>query len=248
MNTLLNERLGKSGKTSKMVALAEKSVSGHLNGFTGIFDVTELSDVETAALEQILLHHATDEVDIERDLKSLISITAEVKAITNQAAILHGERIKRAHDLLMAYREGAFTAWLVDTYGNRQTPYNLWHYYEFYQATPRELREQLETMPRQAVYTLASREGAFERKQAIVREYAGETKQQLLERIRLQFPLASDDQRADDPADAALKTLRRLHTQLETHQRRIRADQRKQLLEAIGALRRLLDFKAKAGQ
>lgn len=240
VNTLLSERLSKSTKTSKMIALAQKSASGDLNGFTGIFAVTELNATETAALENLLTHFATDAVDVQRDLKTLVSITAEVKAINNQAAILHGERIKRAHEVLTSYREGAFTAWLVDTYGNRQTPYNLWHYYEFYQATPKDLRTKLEAMPRQAIYTLASREGQFESKQKIVRDYAGETKRELLDHIRRKFPLATTDRRADSPADSALKALQRIHADLKANQRRITASQRRRLLDAVNTLHELL--------
>jgi hypothetical protein len=240
VNTLLSERLNKSPKTSKMMALAQKSASGNLNGFTGIFAVTELSSMETAALEGLLTHFATASVDVQKDLQALVTLTSEVKAISNQAAILHGERIKRAHSILTAYREGAFTAWLVEAYGNRQTPYNLWHYYEFYQATPKELRAKLETMPRQAIYTLASREGRFETKQKIVRDYAGETKSELLNQIRLKFPLSHGDKRADSPAESALKVLQRVHEDLKTHQSRLTPEQRRQLLEVINAIRKLL--------
>lgn len=240
VNALLNERLNKGPKASKMTALAQRSVSGDLNGFTGIFGVAELSQFETSTLENILHRFATDRVDVQQDLKLLLSITSEVKAINNQAAILHGERIKRAHDILTAYRDGAFTAWLIATYGNRQTPYNLWHYYEFHQATPKELRGVLETMPRQAIYTLASREGNFEKKQSIVRHYAGETKRVLLDQIRHAFPLDNDDQRAESPAESALRTIERVHRELSAHARRITAAQKRRLVEAVDALRDFL--------
>ena len=98
----------------------------------------------------------------------MISLTCEVKAINNQAAILHGERIKKAHQILTPYKDGAFTAWLISTYGNRQTPYNLMQYYEFCEAMPKNLREQIEWMPRQAVYVLATRTGEWKIKQEIV--------------------------------------------------------------------------------
>lgn len=240
VNALLNERLNKAPKASKMTALAHRSVSGDLNGFTGIFGVSELSNLESATLENILHRFATDNVDIQQDLQLLTTITSEVKAITNQAAILHGERIKRAHDILVAYRDGAFTAWLIAIYGNRQTPYNLWHYYEFHQATPKELRGVLEKMPRQAIYTLASREGSFEKKQGIVKRYAGESKRVLLDQIRNAFPLNSDDQRAESPADVALRGLERVHRDLSAAKRRLSAAQKRRLVDAVDAIRELL--------
>lgn len=240
VNTLLNQRLGRKEKSAKMIALAQKSASGDLNGFAGIFGVGKLSPGETASLEHMLQNYAQDDANIGEDLRALIAITSEIKGIHNQAAILHGERIKRAHDILTHYREGAFTAWLVNTYGNRQTPYNLWHYYEFYQATPRDLRPQLEAMPRQAVYTLASREGRFETKQRIVREYAGETKGELLARIRQSFPLAKGDQRAENHTEAALKALGRALVQLKAAPRRIGPGPRRQIIEILNAIRALV--------
>ena len=96
---------------------------------------------------------------LSNDLNHLISLTSEVKAINNQAALLHGERIKKAHQILTRYRDGAFTAWLMAAYGNRQTPYNLMQYYEFCEAMPKQLASKIELMPRQAIYVFASREG-----------------------------------------------------------------------------------------
>lgn len=75
---------------------------------------------------------SSGEGNLTLDLAELSLITSEVKAINNQAAILHGERIKKAQTLLKSYQEGAFSAWLNATYGNRQTPYNLMQYYEFF--------------------------------------------------------------------------------------------------------------------
>ena len=116
-------------------------------------------------IESILKSFRLNEsYDFDDDLKALMAITSEVKAITNQAVILHGERIKRAQEILKKYRDGAFTAWLFATYGNRQTPYNFLQYYEFYTVMPQALHPKLDQMPRQAVYSLASRAGALREK------------------------------------------------------------------------------------
>jgi hypothetical protein len=210
VNELLNQRLKKNDNSSKMTAMASQSANGNLTSFSGVFSVSELSSSEQAAIEIILKEYAIgEEVSISHDLSCLISITSEVKAINNQAALLHGERIKQAHTILTRYRDGAFTAWLLAAYGNRQTPYNLMQYYEFCEAMPKVLRTQIEIMPRQAIYTLASREGPLEKKQCIIENYKGETKAELLLLIRTTFPLNNDDGRQQNIGESALQTLKR---------------------------------------
>lgn len=194
---LLQERMQKK-ETHKMKNLGERSGQGQLSTFGGLFPVSSLDAAEVEKLRLLLDVYAQEESQPERDLTTLLSITAEVKALNHQAALLHGERIQKVHTLLVGYREGAFTAWLIAVYGNRQTPYNLLRYYEFYQSFPKEQRAQFERVPRQAIYTLATREGTFERKQQFVMDYQNETKHALLTRIRSEFPLAAKDGRAED--------------------------------------------------
>jgi hypothetical protein len=215
LNTILNQRVKKSDPSSKMAAMARQSATGQLTSFAGVFGVTELSDNERRTIESILKEYAPENQDIERDLQTLLSITSEVKAINNQAALLHGERIKKAHTVLTYYRDGAFTAWLMAAYGNRQTPYNLMQYYEFYEALPHKLRPQLETMPRQAIYTLATRAGDLSQKQAIVKEYQGESKAELLHLIRETFPLEKSDKRQQKAGDGIVQSLQRLSRQMQ---------------------------------
>ncbi len=214
VNTLLNERLKKNENTSKMAAMARQSASGNLTSFSGVFSIAELSDREKANLEAILKEYALEEEEVTKDLAHLISITSEVKAINNQAALLHGERIKKAHTMLTRYRDGAFTAWLLAAYGNRQTPYNLMQYYEFCEAMPKTLRPQIEIMPKQAIYTLASRDGSMDKKREIVESYRGETKAELLNMIREAFPLDVQDKRRQNFGEAAMQTLRRFYREM----------------------------------
>lgn len=211
VNTLLNERL-KKGDQSKMAALAKQSANGNLTSFSGIFGKAELSTAEKDFLEALLNEYTTDidNVNVVIDLQALTSITAEVKVINNQAAILHGERIKKAHAILTRYRDGAFTAWLISAYGNRQTPYNFMQYYDFYEAMPKILRPRIESMPRQAIYTLATREGPLDKKQSIVENYQGQTKAELLQMIRTEFPLAVKDKRRQDVGESTIRGLTRL--------------------------------------
>jgi hypothetical protein len=216
MNSLLTQRLKQATqKLSKMTNLAEMTSTGNLSSFSGVFRVSALSMKEKVVLQEILTEYSSKETDIQEDLASLVAITSEVKAINNQAAILHGERIKKAQEILKNYRDGAFSAWLVATYGNRQTPYNFLQYYELYTSLPQPLHPKLDEMPRQAVYTLASRNGSFEKKEEIIRNYTGQPKRELLTLIRDTFPLSQNDKRAQNLAEQAITTLSRLYNSLQ---------------------------------
>lgn len=179
---------------------------------------SEMDDKERSELAHILEKYTNEQARVDEDLGALVNITQEVRSITNQAAILHGERIKQAQTLLKEYKDGAFTAWLKATYGNRQTPYNFLQYFEFYTNAPQTLQKQIESMPRQAVYTLASRTGEQEKKEEIVRGYKGETKQEMITRIRTEFPLKENDKRRENVGEGVIKALSRLTSTLSSAQ------------------------------
>jgi len=233
VNTLLTKRLSKNEQSTKMAQMAKQSARGHLTSFSGVFSVTELNDHEKKTLEEILNEYATDKVNIADDFNSLMSITSEVKAINNQAAILHGERIKKAQVILKQYHDGAFTAWLISIYGNRQTPYNFLQYYEFYNAVATDLRPQIEIMPRQAIYTLASRDAPLTEKQKIIKNYNGETKSELLSLIRERFPLDDQDQRKQSVGETAIQALRRVFKLLDRKNLKLDRKNKRQLNEIL---------------
>lgn len=209
VNDLLSDRLKKKEHDSaKMHALAERSTTGQLSGFSGVFQVAKLNKEEQDKIKKILTSHAQEKIDeLDRDLIDLIAITSEVKAINSQAIILHGERIKKAQLVLKKYKDGAFTDWLIHTYGNRQTPYNFLQYFEFYTALSSDLKEIAQEMPKQAIYTLASREANIDQKIEIVKSYSGESKQEMLKKIRKTFPLLKTDKRNSNSAVRILKSL-----------------------------------------
>ena len=208
INNLLTQRLkSATDKLTKMTSLAELSSGGNLSSFSGVFRVSQLSIDEKEKLQTLLKNFKNDGQEIDDDFKHLSSLTSEVKAITNQAAILHGERIKKAQDILKKYRDGAFTAWLLETYGNRQTPYNFLQYYELHRQLPQNLLPKLDEMPRQAIYTLASRAATLEEKQNIIENYKGQSKTEILQVIRTAFPLSEQDKRREDLAERLLQTL-----------------------------------------
>lgn len=239
LNDLLSQRLFKKdpSKISKMTQLAELSTSGQLSSFSGIFKITPLSSLEKEKIESLLVSFKEEESELEVDLHSLLNITSEVKAIHNQAAILHGERIKKAQEILKNYREGAFSLWLVTVYGNRQTPYNFLQYYELYQLLPPKLHTKLDTMPRQAVYTLASRKAPLAEKIKIITEYEGEPKNEILSLIRKTFPLVGTDGRKENVAEIVLSSLHRLLALFQDERFHPTSSQRKELKKILNQIR-----------
>lgn len=245
-NSLLNLRLkSKEPQKEKMQALAERSSKGNLSSFSGIFRVTGLNHKEKENLENLLKDFQEDKnYDIQKDLNELTTITSEVRAIMNQAIILHGERIKKAQTILKNYQEGAFTAWLIATYGNRQTPYNFLQYYEFYSSMPQELHQKIDGMPRQAIYTLASRSGELEKKEEVVKNYEGQSKEELLNLIRNIFPLADKDKRAVNHAAQAISLLKRTRAVLEQSSYQPTEREQKALKRLIEQVQELIEAHA----
>ncbi|AFS28525.1 pGP6-D family virulence protein [Chlamydia psittaci] len=206
LKTLLESRFKKNTQ-DKMETLTRKRMEGEHSPFLSRFSDVKLSPKEEEKFRQLLQHYTFDDQISEEDFKSLCNLSAQIKQIHHQAVLLHGERIKKVRDLLKTYREGAFSAWLLLTYGNRQTPYNFLVYYELFSTLPESLKIEAEKMPRQAIYTLASRQGPQEKKEAIIRNYRGESKGELLDIIRREFPLISTDRRQICLAKQALSML-----------------------------------------
>ena len=240
LSTILQERF-RTKEKPKMGELATKTSEGQLTVFSGLFGNPSLGEKEKEALSQLLQKYSLDPTqDLSNDLSYLLAITSEVKAINNQAAILHGERIKRAQEILKKYRDGAFTAWLIAAYGNRQTPYNFLQYYEFYHQVSSNLRSQIDAMPRQAIYTLASREGQFEQKEEIVRNYKGESKQQMISLIRAVFPLKENDKRRENIAEGSIKQLQGIATALSKLDVALSPAQKRTLLKLLETIKQSL--------
>lgn len=209
--------------------------------FAAFFGVKKPGEKDKEQLESILEKYKVEEFfDYTQDVESLLDITIEVKAINNQAAILHGERIKNAQEILKKYKEGAFTAWLKTTYGNRQTPYNFLQYFLFYSNTPKELHSRLEVMPRQAIYTLASRQGQQAEKEEVVRNFNGESKVELLSIIRKKFPLSEPDKRKGNVIDSSLTQLKKLTETLARSDLKITRPQIQEMIDQLKVLETLI--------
>ena len=208
-NNLLIARFKNHPKKEKVSELAHRSSTRSLTDISSPFRVRSMTDQEKGSLRSLLEKYQKEGNDISQDLTCLTTITSEVKAISNQAVLLHGERIKRAQQLFKKYRDGAFSHWLLKTYGNRQTPYNFMQYYELYTILPKNLQNIVDEMPRQAIYSLSSRTASQEKKVAFLEGYHGESKTQLLEKLRIDFPLPTKDKRKGNRAKTFFDLLNR---------------------------------------
>lgn len=197
-----------SSKKEKVGALVERSRARQIPHFSAMLQGVSISSQEEDFLHALLEKYQTSGVNVHIDLQTLTAITSEVYAISNQSIVLHGERIKRAQTLFKVYREGAFSTWLIRMYGNRQTPYNFMQYFELYAILPLKLQKIMDKMPRQVIYTLSTRATSQEQKEAFIKNYRGETKNELLEKLRQIFPLAQQDKRNSDQVKRAQNQLK----------------------------------------
>ncbi len=189
-----------SEKIRRSIAGKDRSEEGELPSkiaIVPIFDAKEtfLSASESLALKDLLLDNQISSTNVSEDYSFLVGITGEIKAIHHQSVLLHGERIHTASKLFKSYKESAFSTWLKHVYGNRQTPYNFLKYYLFYTSLTNSLQEKVLSMPKQIVYTIASRNCSDEDKQRVIDTYDGEAKETYLKAIRKAFPLEKKDRR-----------------------------------------------------
>ncbi|MCH9811869.1 pGP6-D family virulence protein [bacterium] len=154
-----------------------------------------LSDHEKGALKSLLSQSNDEITSISEDFTTLANITGEIKSIHHQSVLLHGERILQAQQLFKKYGEYAFSRWLKTVYGNRQTPYNFLKYYQFYISLSNPLQQKVLSMPKQIIYTIASRNCSNEDKHRVIESYEGESKDTYIKAIRKAFPLEKKDRR-----------------------------------------------------
>lgn len=193
-----------------------------VGNFGAMFGAVKLLEEEEKEIEYLLSQdfksEGMREEQVGRDIHSLIEITSQIRSIERQSIVLHGERIARARDILKAYKEGAFTAWMMTAYGNRQTPYSLLQYYEFYRDLSKELQNRMQSMPRKAAYALASRSGDIERKKEILQNYHNLKQEKIITIIQETFPLDAEDRRRGKDSTTAL--IEQMQKSLETLIRR----------------------------
>ena len=71
------------------------------------------------------------------------------------------------------------------------------------------LQKKTDEMPRQVIYTLASRAGEQKKKEEIIKQFNGESKETLLNLIREKFPLVRTDKRQSRPAKRIISVLKK---------------------------------------
>ena len=248
MNAMLNERLAKApAKDGKMHALAKRSVDGELSSFSGVFRLVKLTSEDRQSLERLLLHYQppaeTSTRHVNRDdLRLLERVTAEVRGIANQAAFLHGERIKQVQQLLLTYREGAFSSWLMAAYGNRQTPYNFLLYYELCVELDEPLRIKVEQLPKQVAYVLAGRPATFSAKKQFLERLPSSSREELLAMVRAAFPLNEADGRTARLDEVLSRAFDKLIKKVQQTPQTFTAPQKAHLRKQMRQLSQLLGF------
>lgn len=232
IESLLEERF--SGTESKKVKqLAHKSSHGELSSAANLFTSRMPTSDEVQAMQTLLERFSTDANHLSEDAQSLVALTLEAKAINHQAALLHGERIKRAQTILKQYQEGAFSVWLVQTYGNRQTPYNFLLYHDLFHTLEKALQQKFEEMPKACAYALAARNGPIEEKQAVITQLYSSDRKTLLEEIQKRFPLASSDKRKKQWGTQLIREFQRLANDIEAHKSEISKNEKEVLKQII---------------
>ena len=93
-------------------------------------------------------------------------------------------------------------------------PYNFLQYYELYTSMPKNLHPKIESMPKQAIYSLASRTASTHKKRSFIEKCQKQNKQEILQLIRDQFPLAEYDKRQPNHYNTLVNLLNRVHLTL----------------------------------
>lgn len=202
----------------------------------------KLTEQEKSHIQKILVDDyqpgTIKESLVALHVEELTNITQQIKSIAAQSVLLHGERIQQAHKLLANYREGAFTKWLMATYGNRQTPYSMLRYYEFVQRAPKESRALIEAAPKKGVYLLASREGDEKLKLDIIKTHGNKPQAQFLQEIQMAFPTMETSKRKPLMA-STIESMGKLCLKLEARSQYLSDDDRLDIKKLIQRLQKL---------
>lgn len=242
---ILFHQTSKNAKDSNQFNLMQSEAQ---SSFHNTFNVVSLEEKEASSIERLLVDNyqpgMINEEQVQTDCEALKGITAEIRAINKQGVLLLGKRIQKARDLLKNYGDGqgVFTQWLVKTFGNRRTAYNILSYYEFYQSLPNEgLKMKLRSMPVQAVYTLASRDGPLDVKKDIIKNYAGEKQKDTILLIQERIPLLEGDKRKKKEAiSSSIENLERLCETFEKRKEYLTETQRTEVKEILSRFSSIL--------
>jgi len=92
-------------------------------------------------------------------------------------------------------------------------------------------------MPKQAIYTLASRFGNEDKKKEIIKNYSGQPKNELLSIIRKLFPLDKNDKRAPNIANNLISLLIKANELIEEPLFNPKQKQKKQISNLLSEIK-----------
>ena len=169
------------------------------NPISSLFSSHKLSPADEEKIQLLITDRYKSEgvsaPEIEKDVHSLFELSSQIRSITKQSLILHGERVAKGQEILKKYRRGAFTAWIELTYGNRQTAYNFLYYYLLHRELPLKTKELYQKIPYRAAYLLGSRKGSVKQKSEVIEQHFQKPQKDLLVIIENAFPLSQSDRR-----------------------------------------------------
>ena len=187
-----------------------------------VLDQSSISEFESRELELLLFENfipgRLSEEDVSQDFIQIRKITSEIRSIHKQQAVLVGERLYKARDILKNYGDGntTFTKWIDRVFSSRRTAYNILRYFEFYQQLPSiALKQNLKQMPLKVAYCLSSRQAPLDKKMEIIENYSGEKPEDVMLLIKERLPASQTDRRRKDSNKIAIEKITFLLSRLK---------------------------------
>lgn len=212
------------------------------NPTIGIPVSINLTQDEVTQIRKILSEEYRSETisdnSVDEHIKKISDITQQIKSISVQSVLLHGQRIKEAQEILKEYKDGAFTKWLMTTYGNRQTPYSMLNYYDLYQSIPLSHKAILESTPKKAVYLLASKKGDLSKKIEILESHSKSKQKEIISAIQETFPSLESDRRKSKGTNL-IHFLDQITTKIEKRQKSLTQVEEKCIKKILDRLTKL---------
>jgi hypothetical protein len=206
------------------------------NAFKTIFNIQSLDHTDSDLIEKLILENCDVEEEAQEVTRQIQQITIEVRGILKEGALLLGERIYKAREILKRHNKNknSFTEWLKIAFSNsRSTAYNALSYYEFHSLLPSDhLKDLFRKCPHKAAYILSAREGGIAQKIDILRKHSHLKSEEIIDIIDEELPLPHSDQRKRQDNDLLLiNKIRGCLHRLEKHKSHFSHEVRVQMSE-----------------
>ncbi len=129
------------------------------------------------------------------DVKRLIDLTVQIKAIQKQGIILLGEKIFKAREIIRknSSKRTSFSSWINISFKTKSSAYNALAYYELYSKLSTEvLKKSFINIPYKAAYKLSSKNINIEDKEKMIPYLSGLSNSEAMSIIG-NFPCVKDD-------------------------------------------------------